>query len=371
LKQNTQSKLTKKFIITIAAVYSILILITSFSFNFIIKKNYLILKDSLLQNNRDVFLDKASIIIERTRSAGAANIPAVARLIGKYCGEENDILYAILYSKTSDENFFRVIEKIQINANLNIDLEKDSPVREEKDTHYLKKALAGGIMEPEIYTQNNLYWQNTYCPYPFGNNKLIIQFMISSSHTYRTIELYSGSINKIRLILIVATAVLICAVITATAIFSQNFSLLITNLSRYIRGAADGNLELNLKTTDDRELSELALSFNSLMDEIRDIKSRDAQEQNPYKDLFNTGVSLLKENRNDEAIALFRTLIIMKMGGYGCYFNLGVAFARIRDFRVSLEMFEKAYEANPSFDVTLRYIEKIRNRIQEDESARP
>ena len=91
--------------------------------------------------------------------------------------------------------------------------------------------------------------------------------------------------------MIILTIILIVAVTVITVIFIQNYSLLIKNLSVYIDKAAKGDLDININTTDDRELNELANSFNSL---IHELKGKSVNE--PVGDLFKLGVKNLKEN---------------------------------------------------------------------------
>jgi tetratricopeptide (TPR) repeat protein len=99
---------------------------------------------------------------------------------------------------------------------------------------------------------------------------------------------------------------------------------------------------------------------------MKDLKAREKivqelETKDTMGDIFKFGVSLLKEHRLDESIALFRTLTILKPEGFGGYFNLGVAYAKKGRYAESIEMFKRALQANPRHELTLQYIEKVKH----------
>jgi tetratricopeptide (TPR) repeat protein len=136
-----------------------------------------------------------------------------------------------------------------------------------------------------------------------------------------------------------------------------------------MKKAAGGDLEVSLNPTEDVELNQLAQSFNTLIDELKDRTEKAVQDAESAQDteeagaIFKTGVSLLKENRLEEAIAIFTTLTIIKPNGFGSFFNLGVAHAKKREYGKAIRMFEEAQRINPQFEVTAAYIEKVK-RLQ-------
>jgi len=136
-----------------------------------------------------------------------------------------------------------------------------------------------------------------------------------------------------------------------------------------MRKAAEGELDISLKQTNDSDLNELALSFNTIVSELKGLKEKeslikDMEQKDTLNDLFKYGVNMLKENKFDDSIHVFKTLSMLKPDGFGSYFNLGVAFARKKEYDNSLNMFRKALDSNPDHNLTTSYIEKVK-RLQD------
>ncbi len=93
------------------------------------------------------------------------------------------------------------------------------------------------------------------------------------------------------------------------------------------------------------------------------------EKKDTLGDIFKFGVTLLKENRLEDAAALFTTLTFLKPEGFGSYFNLGVIYARRKDYAKSMDMFQRALQANPGNELTMQYIEKIRKLQYGDETT--
>jgi len=113
-----------------------------------------------------------------------------------------------------------------------------------------------------------------------------------------------------------------------------------------------------------RELKAREKNFEEKEKILADLENKDT-----LGDIFKFGVTLLKENRLDDAAALFTTLTFLKPEGFGSYFNLGVIYARRRDYAKSMDMFERALQANPGNELTKQYIEKIRKLQYGDETT--
>ncbi len=282
------------------------------------------------------------------------NSKDIKKNLGIFCSEEKGFYYILLFSKTSDENYFRLRGKVPLKKDFRLQIEIGSVVKEEKSKNYLKEAQLSGIVEPEIYSNKGLYWQNVYFPFKVKRKTYIIQFIVSASKTEYLLSIYNRSNNNAKWIIIIVSIVMIIAAVIATIIFMHNYSLLIKNLSQYIEKAAKGDLNVSIKTINDDELNKLANSFNSLIHELKDKSSSE-----PLSSIFATAVKCLKENNLDDAISLFKTITILRPEGFGSYFNLGVAFAKKKDYRQSLDMFNKALEINPQHELTGKYIRKV------------
>jgi len=358
-----KSIITRRFIIAVSIIYSGLILAAALSFHYSMSAGAAILRDTLATHNQDVIIEKINTLIERLRDKKIASRGELEKEIENYNTFTGDILYLIMFAKTDDENYYRIYGTISLRDNLDLKIAKDAIVRENKKINYLKEGILHSVIDPEIYSKDNFIWQNVYYPYELKGRKVILQFLISVSRTQEAIENYIDSIWNIRVLNIVMTAALTLAVIILTLIFTQNYSLLITNLSRYMKKAVNGDLDVSLNPTADGELAELALSFNILIEELKDKADKSVPEAEGIGSIFNAGVSMLKENRLDEAVAVFKTLTLIKPQWFGSCFNLGVAYAKKREYREAAAMFEEALTLNPSHELTRSYIDKVR-RLQ-------
>ncbi len=351
------SSFSRKFIITVGIIYSLLIIFFALSFNIIITNNSNLLRDTVISNNSSLLIERSRLAIESIENGKKGAMNDIRDSLKKYCTGERGFFKILIFSKTQDDNYFKLIESVEVGGNIDIDIAGGSTVSEEKDKNYLKSGLIKETAEPRLYTKNGVYWQNVYHPYKINNTSYVIQFMMSASRTFGVINSYYESMKKLRWISIAACVILVLSVGALTVIFVQNYSLLIRNLSAYMDKAAKGDLNFNIKTTDDRELNELALSFNSLIEELKEKSSQD-----PHGSLFKLGVEKLKDNSLDDSIALFRTITLLNPEHFASFFNLGVAFAKKKNYEFSLKMFRKSMAINPSYELTAKYIEKI-NRI--------
>jgi len=361
-----RSIISRRFIIAISIIYSALIIAVSVSFHLITHKNANTLRDALISQNRDFLVKKSQDCVDRLKLKNALSPEDIKKELYNCNTDFGDLLSVIIFTKTNDENYYRIAETLFFHDDLRLNLTRSAVVREQKEVNYLKKGILHASVDPEIYSENGYYWQNVYFPYEIRNRKAVLQFMISALRTQEVIDNYSESIQGTRTSIIVLTVILVIAVVVLSVVFVQNYSLLIRNLSGYMKKAADGDLAVSLNTTEDVELNQLAQSFNTLIDELKDRTEKAAQDTESPQDteeagaIFKTGVSFLKENHLDEAIAIFTTLTIIKPNGFGSFFNLGVAHAKKREYGKAIRMFEEALRINPKFGVTAAYIEKIK-----------
>ncbi len=354
LRPGDESVITRRFALTVAGIYAVLIVAMAAAFNVVVSRNTAILRDTLMANNEGTLLDRVEIPVEQFRYSGVNSLNELVRAIEINCTPERDFLYALVFSRTEDENYFRVAGKIPIKRHFTVDIEDRAIVKEKKEVNYLKKALFHGIVEPVMYRDRNFYWQNVYYPYKIGKRTYVIQFMVNAAPTQVAVNNYSRSVRRVRLAISILSLFLVLAVVAVTVVVTQNYSLLIRNLSRYMKRAAEGDFEVNLNITADPELGDLAQSFTVLVEERKDRSPRESEE-----DLFKTGVFLLKENRLDESISVFRTLILVMPESFGSVFNLAVAYAKTGNYPESLAMFQKAREMNPEDELTGKYIGKV------------
>lgn len=397
-----KSVISRRFIVALSIIYSSLILAVAISFNVIMHKNAETLKDALESNTRDIMLERTELIVSRLRSAGIKTSDDINKELQEYNAGSGKILAAIIFTKTSDENYFRASDMLLLHDNFTPDLERRAIVRQEKDINYLKKGLMHGVVDPAIYSQGGYCWQNAYYPYEPGKRKAVLQLMMSASSTRDTLENYATDTRGTRIAIIVTTLILILAVVLLSLVFLQNYSLLLSNLSQFMEKAAGGDLNVSLKQTGDDELDQLAQSFNTLIEEMKDLSVRPSTgpgtgpgpapseattsvsmehpapaapadsgtvTETPADDtgvLFSSAVALMKNNELDDAIAIFRTLTIVKPMGFGSWFNLGVAHAKKRDYEKAIRMFEEARRLNPGYEVTSQYIEKLKRLTDPD-----
>lgn len=388
--QEKRSIISRRFIIAISTIYSLLIIGTAAAYHITTHNNAVILRDALATQGQELLIGRIESRVERLRSANAATPDDAKKALLADATTAGDLHAVIIFTKTEDENYFRIADTVLFNQDLKLDLDRSEVVRERNNISYLKKGLIQIAVDPDIYSQGAYSWQNVFCPYEFGKKKAVLQFMASAARTQEIIEGYAEGTRKTRNFMIALSVMLLIAVSVLTIIFVQNYSLLIRNLSRYMKKAADGDLNVSLHTAEDVELNQLALSFNTLIDELKDRTSRlpethaephaspspeaspeqaapPAPETPPEPEspgaIFAAGVSLLKEDKLDDAIAIFTTMTIIKPNGFGSFFNLGVAHAKKREYGKAIEMFEEARRINPGFEVTAAYIEKVK-RLQ-------
>ncbi len=394
--QRKKPIITRRFIIAISLIYSLLIIGTAAAFHVTAQMNTAALKDALAAQSHELLAGRIENHVGRLRSANAATPDAVKKELLGNTAAPGSLHAVIIFTKTEDENYFRIADSVIFSPDLKLDLAPSAVVREGNSTGYLKKGLLHPAVDPGTYSQGAYTWQNVYYPYEFGRRKAVLQFMAAAESTQETIERYAEETGRTRTFMIALTLFLVIAVALLTIIFLQNYSLLIRNLSRYMKKAADGDLNVTLHPAEDVELNQLALSFNTLIEELKEKTARGPEapagtgqeeptgaepaqgpeaasgtEAPPEAEgpgaIFAAGVSLLKENRLDDAIAIFTTMTIIKPNGFGSFFNLGVAYAKKRDYDAAIRMFESAQRINPSYEVTSAYIEKIKRLRDPDD----
>jgi len=98
------------------------------------------------------------------------------------------IFNIIIFSKTTDENFFRVASKYD--AVKTVEVETGQRVREENEENYLKKGIYEPVTNPNLFSDKGSYWHNAYVPLSLKEGTFVARFMISSSDAVFSLEDY-------------------------------------------------------------------------------------------------------------------------------------------------------------------------------------
>ncbi len=351
-----RSTVSTRFVITTAIVYSIIILLLAFSFLYVLTINSNILKEILQKNNDAYLLKKTGLVIEALMGKEIKNLKELSDKLKNYCAKDNEFLYILIYSNTPDENYFRIRKKISLNDSFKITAGYERPIQEQKDVNYLKAGISRPVIDQTIYSLNNQYYKTVYHPIQI-KSPFVVEFFISASEVITALNDYSEKINKIKQYSVIITAGAVVIIIITMLLFNYSFSLLIKNLSGHLKKVAEGSLNLDMIKAKDDDLNALALSFNGIFSELKTKKDM-------HGELFKTGVNMLKQGTYDDAIAVFKTLLIIKPNTFGSCFNLGVAYAKNRQFDLSLEMFEKALNVSHGHDVTIDYISRVKRLLE-------
>ena len=351
-----RSTVSTRFVITTAVVYSVIIILILLSFLYILNISSGTLKEILLKNNETYILKKTGLIVERLNEKNIRNLKTLSKELKNYCSKDNDFLHVLIFSDTSDENYFKLQKEIQLNKSFKIKVARNKLIQETKDTNFMKTGLTQSVADPVIYSLNDQYYKNVYYPFTVKSN-YIIEFYISSSELITTLDDYSDKINTIKKYSVIVTACAIIVIIITTILFNYSFLVMIKNLSGHLKKVAEGSSNEDIPGIQDDDLNELAESLNGIFSELKSKKDLTGE-------LFKSGVELLKQEQFADSIAVFKTILIYKPDTFGACFNLGVAYAKIRQYKLSAAMFEKALEANPGHKVTTDYISRV-NRILE------
>ncbi len=358
-----------RYILTITGIIIVFILLLAFSFQYVLRENSNVIREVLLNNNELLLLEKVEILVTSLAKQQIRDITKLSNRIRELCSDKSEFFYVIIYSKTADENYFKVQSKIELNRSIIVDIETNSIVKGDREENFIKRGLLKATVEPKIYSQNNIEWQSVFHPFKISKKNYVLEFLVSATPSSKALQDYSGFLERIKKYLIAGTALAVVIVLIISLLFIQNFTLLIKNISRSLKKAASGELDVNLNPDSDEELSELALSFNSLVDEIKELKEKekiiqDLENKDTLGDIFKYGVNLLKEGQLDDAIIIFKSLILLKPESFGSFFNLGVAYAKKKNYADSYNMFWKALQFNPGNELTLQYIKKV-EKLQE------
>lgn len=401
----------KKILLFHTLVQGAVVVMLASSFAYITSRDASVIRDIVSRYASSVALEKGSSAVSAARGGGQMTSKELMDRLFTLCRADQKILSCILFSKTSDENFFKVSARIDLGTTFALP-DIGQRVREGTEENWLKKGLYTESVDPALYAdrEKTLYWHNAYIPVRCKDGTYIVRVTVSATDAMLALDDYFDRTNLMKKAVLAVSALLLIASIAASALFLRNFTLLIAGLTGYVRKAVGGETSLSLSTEVDEDLSELALSFNTLVGELRDkdrtigelrdreksavkaaLASNDKDvraekdrtvaelqtlleqahaekekilaEQNrsdELSEMFRRGVEMLKGDRLEEAAAVFTALTILKPDGFGGYFNLGVACAKLGRYDRALDMFDHALAINPNHTHTSLYIEKVR-----------
>jgi len=367
-----------RFPLAMAVIFGLLILVTAILFYRITGEVTSAYRSRVMERHHELIIEQSRLVMERLRIKGVTPSPsALSKAVKRMTAERPDFLYLMILKKSSDDNFFTLKKKLPLSENLKIDLSEGTAIQDRQSIDYLKKGQLYGVADPTLYSKNKFTWQVVYQPYRVGKKNLVLQFFISAATARSSIESLNGAISSNRKILVFSSTILVIIFAVLLFLFTRNYSSLVSNLSRYMQMAADGNLDININRVADGELDELARSFNTLIEEMRDLKGKDMEQevippedQNNViiDDLFSQGVTFLKQNNLTASVTCFEFIINHRKNSFGSYFNLGVTRAKQKNYPDSLAMFLKAQDINPDHEMTGQYIERV-NRLIENNAS--
>ena len=399
--------ISRKFVFFISSVFLLSILLIAVSFRYVISENAGLVRSLLMSSSEELLLERTGAIMEKMKGAhyrGAADFTAALKRASL---AEPSILHVLVFARTADDDYYRVLDKVPLNAAFRVEAEVKSVVSIEGENEYLKRGVYAAAVDPSVYASGAFTWRNVYHPFNLNRRNLVVGFMASAGRTASALADYDRSISGVKRNVIIINVAAALLVLLAVGLFIQNYSLFLKNLAGYFGRASRGDLAVNISAPDDDEMQELAASFNGLIEEMRVLKEREkavseraaeekisagklsderaadkkaaderaaearaaeekiaagniADEKDPVDDMFRMGVQKLKDGNLEDAVHVFRALQLMRPESFGSYFNLGVAYAKMRSYDASLEMFDRALELNPAHELAKGYIDKVK-----------
>ncbi len=398
----------KRTLIIFSAVNAIAVLILAGAFSFVTSQDMDLLRKVLFTYSSDTAFSRARAVASGAYGNSSMSLKDYTIRLEEQCRSDKEILSVILFAKTSDENYFTVASKIELDPRLSVPVQLKQRVRENEE-NWLKKGLFAPCVNPLLFSGKNAYWNNVYIPVVLKDGRFVVRLSVSSAGAVYAFEKHLTKISRIQVGAVILTGILIIVTIIASFIFLRNFSMLMSGIAGYVKKAAEGETDLSLNEEADEDISELAMSFNTLVGELKDkerlisdLKERTKAAQNTghaehdakreeefslrlkslqselsqalsdkermlselektdeLSESFRKGVEILKEGRTDEAQIIFSALTILKPDGFGAYFNLGVVYAKKRDFDRAISMFERAIRINPEHTIAAQYLDKV------------
>ncbi|TAL37083.1 MAG: HAMP domain-containing protein [Spirochaetes bacterium] len=416
--------------IVLAALFLAAVLALALGFNFIAVESARTLRETLRSGSDALQRERTVLLVERLKADPVGGARDLAAKLRVHARADTGILHALIYARTPDDNFFELLESVSLNPGFRVQLPESRIVQEEKEMNFLRRALVSAVTDPETRRADGLYWQTVYTPIPVLGKIHVLQLFVSVTGQYGNFAEYTEHSDTARALVAGLAALIALLLAGAGWLLAHNYSILVRGLSSHMDRAAKGDLSISLRPTSDTELASLALSFNTLIGEMRGLKETRDREQateetgsdtagstngtgessqdapartagdanragisaapagetdtaekpgepepntreqvaspapeephpDPYDEIFKHGVALLKEQRTADAIDIFRALIVMTPSGFGSLFNLGVAYARAREYALSASMFRRSLEVQPDHETARQYLAKV------------
>lgn len=355
--------ISRNLFIGVSGVFFFLVVLMAFSFHYMIVKNSVFLRSLVMRTGEEYALGRASMIVERTQSVRITSVENLGAELRRHASSDNSILGILVFGRTADDNYFRLLYKNSLNTSFPIDVETGSVVTPENSNDYLQKGLFGPAVDPTIHANGAFAWRNVYHPFRMDGRNLVICTMVSSVGGLAVLDEYEASIEKLKRIVIIIHSVAVVAVVAFLLFFLRYYRLLLNALAHFMKRASRGDLSVSISAPSGDELEEIAASFNSLVEELRVMKEREKSVplRDYLDDVFKVGVEKLKSGMFGEAIHLFSALTILRPESFGSYFNLGIAYAKMRRYTDSIGMFDRALAANPNHEMAQVYRKKVQN----------
>ncbi len=356
-----QKGISRNLFVGVLTVFLFLVLLMAFSFHYMIIKNSAFLRSLVMRTGEEYAMGKTSVIMQRTETSRYRSLEHLGMELRRYASSDSSILGVMIFGRTADDNYFRVLYKYSLNASFSIDVETGSVVAPQNFNDYRQKGLFSPAVDPTIHVNGAFSWRNVYHPFRMERRNLVICFMVSSAGGLAILEEYEASIEKLKRIVIIIHSAAAVTVVAFLVFFLHNYRILLNELAHSMKRASSGDLSVSISAPRGDELEELAASFNSLVEEIRGMKEREKSvlPRDSLDDVFKTGVEKLKSGMFDDAIHLFSALTILRPESFGSYFNLGVAYAKMRRYTESVAMFDRAYAINPHNETVNVYRQKV------------
>ncbi len=353
--------ISRNLFIGISIVFFFLVALMTFSFHYMIGKNSAFLRSLVMRTGEEYALARASMIVERMAISRKDSAESLGAELRRYASADSSVLGVLIFARTADDRYFRVLYRNSLHASFRIDVESGSVVMPEHFNEYLQKGLFAPAVDPIIHTSGAFAWRNVYHPFRMERRNLVICFMVSSLGGLAVLDEYETSIEKLKRVIVIIHSLAAVAVVAFLAFFLHYYRLLLNALAHFMKRASRGDLSVSISAVEGDELEELATSFNNLVEELRVMKEREKSisPRDTLDDVFKAGVEKLKAGMLEDAMHIFSALTILRPESFGSYFNLGVAYAKMRRYTESIEMFDRALAANPHHAIAHSYRQKV------------